>query len=183
MVAPTTSLPNYPIAQLPDYPIHDRIVRSPMNTLLSLLESIPAERTAIIIPESNIRLSYGDLRDQITALAESLAAAGVERGDRVGIALPNGLPVIVAFFAAAAVGTAAPLNPSYKEEEFRFYLEDTNARVLLLPPDGLDEARTAAAEGGVPVLSIDVDTSGIVSIAGVDAGATAATPDVDDVAL
>ena len=38
-------------------------------------------------------------------------------------------------------GTAAPLNPGYKEDEFRFYLEDTNAKVLLLPPDGVDEAR------------------------------------------
>ncbi len=47
-------------------------------------------------------------------------------------------------------GTAAPLNPGYKEEEFRFYLEDTNAKVLLLPPDGLDEARKAAGDGADP---------------------------------
>ena len=58
-----------------------------------------------------------------------------------GMALPNGLPTIVAFLAAAEAGTAAPLNPGYKEEEFRFFLEDTSAKVLLLPPDGLDEAR------------------------------------------
>src|SRR5690242_8767603 len=101
-----------------------------MSTLSDLLAAIPAERTAIVAPEPNLRISYGELRDQIQVLAESLAAAGVTRGDRVGIALPNGLPVIVSFFAAAAVGSAAPLNPAYKEEEFRFYLEDTNARVL-----------------------------------------------------
>ena len=46
------------------------------------------------------------------------------------------------------VGSAAPLNPSYKEDEFRFYLEDTNAQILLLPPDGADEARRAAAGNG-----------------------------------
>ena len=79
-------------------------------------------------------------------MAESLAAAGVGRGDRVGIALPNGLPNIVTFLAASVAGTAAPLNPGYKEEEFRFYLEDTNAKVLVLPPEGLDEARRAAGE-------------------------------------
>ena len=33
--------------------------------------------------------------------------------------------MIVSFLAASMAGTAAPLNPSYKEEEFRFYLEDT----------------------------------------------------------
>ncbi len=58
--------------------------------------------------------------------------------------MPNGLPTIVAFLAASEAGTAAPLNPGYKEDEFRFYLEDTNAKVLLLPPEGLDEARAAA---------------------------------------
>ena len=64
---------------------------------------------------------------------------------------PNGLPTIVAFLAASMAGTAAPLNPGYKEDEFRFYLEDTDARVLLLPPDGADEARRAAGDR-VPVL-------------------------------
>jgi len=136
-----------------------------MNTLVSLLEPIPAERTAVIVPESNIRVSYGELREQISAVAESLASAGVEAGDRVGIALPNGLPVIVAFFAAAAVGTAAPLNPSYKEEEFRFYLEDTNARTIVLPREGLDEARRAAGDT-VRVLTIDMDERGRVGFVG-----------------
>ena len=61
-------------------------------------------------------------------MAEQLAASGVNRGDRIGIALPNGLPKIVAFLAASMAGTAAPLNPAYKEDEFRFYLEDTDAQ-------------------------------------------------------
>ena len=117
-----------------------------MNTLFDLIQPIPADRTAIILPESNLRISYGAFRDQVEALAEALAGAGIRRGDRVGIALPNGLPMIVSFFAAAMAGTAAPLNPGYKEDEFRFYLEDTDARVLILPPDGLDEARRAAGD-------------------------------------
>ena len=56
-------------------------------------------------------------------------------------------------------GTAAPLNPGYKEDEFRFYLEDTDARVLLLPPDGADEARRAAGDR-VPVLTVEMDAAG-----------------------
>src|SRR5438105_10358878 len=102
------------------------------TTLLGLLDGIPEGKTALVAPEQNIRLTYGDLRRQVESLAESLAGWGIERGDRVGMALPNGLPSIVAFLAASIAGTAAPLNPGYKEDEFRFYLEDTNARVLLL---------------------------------------------------
>ena len=70
-----------------------------MKTLFDLIQPIPADRTAIIIPESNLRISYGDFREQVTAVAEALAAAGIGRGDRVGMALPNGLPMVVSFSA------------------------------------------------------------------------------------
>ncbi len=116
------------------------------TTLLGLIGSAPAERTAIIVPEQNIRVSYGSLRKQVQDVANQLAAAGIGRGDRVGMALPNGLPAIVSFLAASMAGTAAPLNPGYREDEFKFFLEDTNAKVLLLPPDGAAEARRAAGD-------------------------------------
>jgi acyl-CoA synthetase (AMP-forming)/AMP-acid ligase II len=151
-------------------------------TLLGLLSSIPPERTAIILPEQDIRVSYGALRDQVMAVAEGLAAFGIRRGDRVGIALPNGLPAIVSFLAASVAGTAAPLNPAYKEDEFRFYLEDTNARVLLLPPEGAEDARRAAGDR-VPILTVELDTAGTVSLSGVTDRRPVEAPAVDDVAL
>jgi acyl-CoA synthetase (AMP-forming)/AMP-acid ligase II len=90
------------------------------TTLLGLLAAIPAERTAIVHPEQNISVTYGELRRQVAAVAEALAAFGIGRGDRVGTSLPNGLPNIVCFLAASEAGTAAPLNPAYKDDEFRF---------------------------------------------------------------
>lgn len=152
------------------------------HTLPGLLGAIPAERTAIVLPESNIRVTYGELRRQIQSVADQLAAFGIRRGDRVGIALPNGLPTIVSFFAASLAGTAAPLNPGYKEDEFRFYLEDTNAKVLLVPPEGADEARRAAADR-VPLLSVEMDASGTVRLNGVTGEGKAEQPAADDVAL
>jgi acyl-CoA synthetase (AMP-forming)/AMP-acid ligase II len=152
------------------------------KTLLDLLKPIPAGQTAIILPEQNIRVSYGSLRSQIQAVAESLAAAGIRRGDRVGMALPNGLPTIVGFLAASMAGTAAPLNPAYKEDEFRFYLDDTRAQLLLLPPDGAEDARRAAGNR-VPILTASMDATGVVSLAGAPAGVPIDPPRLDDVAL
>ena len=152
------------------------------TTLLGLFDAIPSGQTAIIIPEQDVRVSYGQLRQQVAAFAEALASVGIRRGDRVGMALPNGLPTIVAFLAASEAGTAAPLNPGYKEEEFRFYLEDTNARVLLLPPDGADEARRAAGDQ-VPVYAVEMDASGNVTLAGAPARTTFDPPRLDDIAL
>jgi acyl-CoA synthetase (AMP-forming)/AMP-acid ligase II len=137
------------------------------TTLLDLLKPEFGSRTAIVLPEQNIRITYDQLRHQVQAVAESLAAHGIGRGDRVGMALPNGLPTIVGFLAASMAGTAAPLNPAYREEEFRFFLEDTSAKVLLLPPDGAEAARQAAAGVSVPVLTIDMDAAGAVHLPGV----------------
>ncbi|HEV8599451.1 MAG TPA: acyl--CoA ligase [Gemmatimonadales bacterium] len=151
-------------------------------TLFELLQSIPAEQIAVVIPEHDIRVSYGALRRQVQALAEVLAASGITRGERVGMALPNGLPQIVAFLAASMSGTAAPLNPGYKEDEFRFYLQDTNARVLLLPPEGAEAARRAAGDQ-VPILTVAMDAAGEVQLGEVSQRRQFEPPAVSDVAL
>jgi len=153
------------------------------TTLVGLISSIPDDQTAIIQPEQNIRISYGNLKRQVQDVADALAAAGVNRGDRIGMALPNGLANVVAFLAAAMAGTAAPLNPRYKEDEFVFYLEDTNARVLLLPPEGIDDARKAAATRHVPVLTVDMDANGTVTLSGGAGRKPAAAPAPTDAAL
>ena len=150
-------------------------------TLLDLFASHPPESTACVVPEKNLTVSYGALRDQVVGCAEALAAAGVKRGDRVGIALPNGLPNVVTFLAASMVGTSAPLNPNYKADDFRFYMDDTSARVLLLPPDGAEEARRAAGDG-VPIITVDLDETGSVRLS-TQGRVPFTAPSVDDVAL
>ena len=104
------------------------------TTLLDLLRPFPADQTAVILPEQNIRVTYGGLRDQVEAVAEALAASGIRRGDRVGMALPNGLPTIVGFLAASVAGTAAPLNRRVQRR-----------RVPLLPGRHAREGPAAAA--------------------------------------
>ena len=100
------------------------------------------------------------------------------------MALPNGLPGIVCFLAASAAGTAAPLNPNYREEEFRFYLEDTDARLLIVPPDGGEAARRAAGDQ-VPIVTAAHDSSGTVRLSGNTSasGASASAPSGEDIAL
>src|SRR5262249_54060522 len=145
------------------------------------------------LPEQRLEVSYGSLRAQVRAFAAQLAAAGIARGDRVAIALPNGLPMLVSFLAASMAGTAAPLNPAYKEDEFRVYLEDTGARALILPPNGADEARRAAGDR-VAIFTASLDSAGTVQLAapaphwaavGTPVGTPPASlePSADDVAL
>jgi len=152
------------------------------TTLLELIGLPPADSTAIVLPEAGIRVSYQQLRDQVSEMADALASLGISRGDRVATYLPNGLPAIVSFLAASVAGTAAPLNPGYREDEVAFYLEDTSAKVLLCPADAT-AALKAAETRGVPVYALEMDSTGYVRIAGAPSGKTASAPTAEDVAL
>jgi acyl-CoA synthetase (AMP-forming)/AMP-acid ligase II len=154
-----------------------------MNDLPSLLNVAPARSTAVLIPETGTAVTYESLRRQVTSMAEALAAIGIRRGDRVANVLPNGLPTIVAFLAGSIAGTAAPLNPAYRYDEFCFYLEDTAAKVLLVPPDGAEEARRAAQQLSIPVYAVDMDAQGNVSIVNAPKGGSVSPVSGDDVAL
>ncbi len=49
-------------------------------------------------------LRWGELREQVAAVAEALRALGVEPGDRVVAYLPNGAEALIAFLASASLG-------------------------------------------------------------------------------
>jgi acyl-CoA synthetase (AMP-forming)/AMP-acid ligase II len=151
-------------------------------TLLDVLQFADSH-AAVAIPELEIVVTYDSLRQQVLAMADALASAGIRRGDRVALALPNGLPAIVGFLAASIAGTAAPLNPAYPYEEFLFFLGDTGAKVLLCPPVGAEFARSAAADRKVPVFSVAMTDKGVVHLVDAPAGGHAAEPTADDIAL
>ena len=82
----------------------------------------------------------------MTGLAGCLQTAGVNRGDRVAVVLPNGPEIVALLFALAALGaTMAPLNPAYTEPEYRFFLDDLDPQLVIVGAGAAPAARTAAA--------------------------------------
>jgi oxalate---CoA ligase len=154
------------------------------RTLLEVLRHGKPSDPAIIVP-GGVRLSYRELREQVAAAADQLSQLGVGREDAVALVLPNSAEAIVLFLAAATVGTAAPLNAAYKEDEFRFYLQDTGARVVIVPP-GQGEAVRRAMPAGVALVEAHMDGQGALAMessAPRDQTRTAGAPGDDDVAL
>ena len=99
-------------------------------------------------------MTYRALRERVDALSDKLRGMGVGPSDRIAIVLPNGPEMAIAFLAATTAGCAAPLNPKYRESEFRFYMEDLKAKVLLTGESGHPEAEAAA---GVDVTKVAVE--------------------------
>ena len=129
----------------------------------------------------------------LRSLAEHTRAvlnrAGIGRGDRIGIVLPNGPEMATCFVAVAATCTAAPLNPAYTADEFDFYLSDLKPRAVVLLEGDATPARDVATRLAIPVIALHpepgpaglyrLDTSQLRDAAPRDAGA--AGP--DDMAL
>jgi oxalate---CoA ligase len=100
-------------------------------------------------------LSHAGLRSHVEETVQALNLAGVGKGDAVAIVLPNGPRMATAFLATAACATAAPLNPDYRVDEFAFYLQDLEARALLVELGADTPAREAAARHGIRVREIE----------------------------
>ncbi len=153
-----------------------------MNTLLELISKAPGNATAVTIPETGVKVTYESLRAQVASTADAFRGLGIQPGNRVAMSLPNGLDSIVCFLAASVAGTAAPLNPGYRYDEFVFFLEGTNAQMLVVPAEGSEEARRAAGDK-IPVVVAEVDSCGVVRLSQSTKGKTAGPPNANDVAL
>ena len=87
--------------------------------LLDLLDGGP-DATALLAPGDADALSYAQLAGAVDELADRLAALGIERGDRVALALGPGPEFVELLLAIAALGAAAaPLNPRLQQRRVR----------------------------------------------------------------
>jgi oxalate---CoA ligase len=154
-----------------------------MTTVRELLANGKDGNPAIVVPGGQT-VTFNDLRAQIDALAAQLSAFGIGRNDRVAIVLPNGPEAAIAFLAVTQVATAAPLNPAYREDEFRFYMNDLGAKALITL--GGDAAAAHAAAGNDVLRPALTGAAGSYTFECEGRSAQAAEPDwagPDDVAL
>lgn len=155
-------------------------VDGPMKTthdslmILKDLFSGKGNAPAVLAPGRS-SLGYEELADLCARTVDSLNVLGLGRNDKLAIVLPNGPEMATAFVASACGVTPAPLNPSYREDEFHFYLEDLKARALLVEEGSTSPAIAAARRLGTPVLLLRPGSAaGEFTIAGEPIGKTAA---------
>ena len=106
-------------------------------TLAQLLDRAAQRRPeAVAVVDGARRLTYAELAVQAAALGRGLADMGIDRGDRVLIALKNRLEHVLAYWALQTIGgVAAPVSYRLAGGELRYVLQDSGARVALFEPD------------------------------------------------
>lgn len=124
-----------------------------MDTLEALLARGRTEDVALGAPGRR-GMTYGALRGLTATVREQLNAWGLGQGDRVALVLPNGPEMAAAFLAVASAATTAPLNPAYRAEELTFYLDDLQARALIVLEGAEGPARDVARARDLPLIEL-----------------------------
>jgi acyl-CoA synthetase (AMP-forming)/AMP-acid ligase II len=153
----------------------------PADTVATLLSPDGAAPALVTVDGESI--DHATLWATVERLGLDLRRAGLGPGDRIAIVLPNGPAIALMLLAAMSVGSAAPLNPKYREEEFRFYLEDLRAAALIT--DGQAPAALAAMPASTTPITVRGEGLSIelaVPAGTADAWGTA-RPAADDEAL
>ena len=83
--------------------------------------------------------TYAQLQEQASRLSNVLRTLGVQRGDRVGIVLPQRFETAVAYMAVLQLGAVAmPLSMLFGPEALQFRLHDSEAVVAICDATSLE---------------------------------------------
>ncbi|MFG2404380.1 amino acid adenylation domain-containing protein [Streptomyces brevispora] len=128
---------NGPVTRYDDICLHQVVERQ-----------VAATPTAVAAVFDGRELTYRELDEQANALARQLRELGVGPDERVGIALPRSLDMVVANLAVLKSGGACvPIDPTYPAARQQLIAQDAALRLVIRPADG-----AAGPDGDAPVL-------------------------------
>lgn len=136
------------------------------STLYAVLASQASSAPdALAFSDGAESLSYHRLHTEAEALAGGLARLGVERGDRVALALPAGLDFIRAFFALQRLAAApCAFDPGGPPESVARRASRIRPRLVLVDgsaQDRLAEAMAGAGLRGVALQEVPRETAAL----------------------
>src|SRR6266700_959156 len=126
-----------------------RVQAMSLNLAVMLRESARARPEKVAVVFDDFKLTYDHLDALSNQVASGLLTAGLERGDRVALMLPNVPQFVIAYYGILkAGGVVVPMNVLLKAPEIAYFLRDSGARCLVAWDDVAAEARRGAVESG-----------------------------------
>ncbi|MEN8707837.1 MAG: AMP-binding protein [Nocardioides marinisabuli] len=90
------------------------------------------DREALVEVASGRRWTWRELEDDVDRVAKGLMAAGVEKGDRVGIWAPNCAAWTLVQYAAARTGAVlVNVNPAYRTHELAYAVNQSGLSLMV----------------------------------------------------
>ncbi|WP_298165167.1 class I adenylate-forming enzyme family protein [Novosphingobium sp.] len=117
--------------------------------LLRELAATEPERCAVI--DGDVPVTYAGLAQRARLITNALRAAGVQRGERIGVLLSNRIEWLEIFLGASAAGAVVvPISTWSKPAELAFILGDAHISALFAMPSSGKEDFFAALQTLVP---------------------------------
>ena len=116
------------------------------------------DRIFLVAPETGLALSYREFERQARLLARWLRAAGLRRGDKVGLYLHNGYQTALLYLGTMIGGyVIAPLNLLLQRSQLAYVLGHCDCKVLFTTRDYESRLGEALAEVARPIEAIVID--------------------------
>ena len=94
------------------------------------------DRDALVSRHQDLRWSYREFGERVDRLARGMLAAGLQRGDRVGMWSPNHAEWTLVQYATAAIGVVmVNVNPAYRTHELAYALNQSGCRWVIAAPE------------------------------------------------
>ena len=120
----------------------------PGITLVDLLqEAVERFGSSVCTIHEGESLTYQEIGDLSDRMARYLSAMGLQKGDRVGILLPNTPAFVISYFGILkAGGVVMALNPAYRSPEIQSLAQESGVRILVLPETVYREVKALQAQ-------------------------------------
>jgi len=93
------------------------------------------DREALVDVAQGARWTWSELKRDVDVAARGFLAAGIEKGDRVGIWAPNCAEWTIVQFATAKIGAIlVNINPAYRTHELKYVLGQAGIRMIVAAP-------------------------------------------------
>jgi len=93
------------------------------------------EADALVSCRQNLRFTYAELNHAVNRLASGMLAAGLRKGDRVGVWSPNRAEWTLVQYATAKLGVIlVNINPAYRTTELEYALQQSGCRWIIATP-------------------------------------------------
>jgi fatty-acyl-CoA synthase len=90
------------------------------------------DRDAVVSCHQDVRLTYDEFDAAVNRIASGLLAAGMVKGDRIGIWAPNCVEWVLVQFSTAKIGAVlVNINPAYRTHEVEYALRQSGVRMLV----------------------------------------------------
>jgi fatty-acyl-CoA synthase len=90
------------------------------------------DREAVVSCHQGVRMTYAEFDEAVDRIASGLIAAGIAKGERVGIWSPNCVEWVLVQFATAKVGAIlVNINPAYRTHELDYVLRQSGVKLLV----------------------------------------------------